>query len=186
ETLCRLRGYDLSVAEGKHTRRLEKARKRFPPIVQLAITVSIEHLTAVLSECMLSEGSVLEQADPTMAALWRWHSVEEMEHKAVAFDVYRAVGGTESMRMKVMRRVFFMSMMQFLSGTAYMLRKDGLLFSPGIWKDGLQDLFGKEGIVTSAKPSFQEFFREGFHPWQQDTQYLLDRWVQDFEVSTVA
>ena len=30
--------------------------------------------------------------------LFLWHALEESEHKAVAFDVYKAVGGTERMR----------------------------------------------------------------------------------------
>ena len=30
-----------------------------------------------------------------MSAMWRWHALEETEHKAVAFDVYRAVEGND-------------------------------------------------------------------------------------------
>ena len=30
--------------------------------------------------------------------LFVWHALEESEHKAVAFDVYRAVGGSERLR----------------------------------------------------------------------------------------
>jgi len=31
--------------------------------------------------------------DENFKQLWRWHAIEETEHKAVAFDVYQAVGG---------------------------------------------------------------------------------------------
>ena len=37
---------------------------------------------------------LLEGAHPAMVALWKWHAAEENEHKNVAFDVYKAAGGS--------------------------------------------------------------------------------------------
>jgi predicted metal-dependent hydrolase len=103
--LCEARGYDLEHLEGTLTRRLRWAQENLPPIVNLAITVAIEHFTALFAQLMLRPGSIIDKAEPSMRELWRSHAAEEMEHKSVAFDVYRAVGGTEAMRKSFMRRV---------------------------------------------------------------------------------
>ena len=89
EALCAARGYDLAKLEATLTRRLGWAQKNLPAMTNLAITVAIEHFTAVLAELLLSSGSIMERAEPSMRDLWRWHAAEEMEHKSVAFDVYR-------------------------------------------------------------------------------------------------
>ena len=36
-------------------------------------------------------------------SLFLWHALEESEHKAVAFDVYRAIGGSERTRILTMK-----------------------------------------------------------------------------------
>src|SRR5207244_3358365 len=61
------------------------------PKGHLAVTIALEHFTAIMADAMLTNDGVLEGADPRMAALWRWHAIEETEHKAVAFDVYKTV-----------------------------------------------------------------------------------------------
>ena len=38
---------------------------------------------------------IFHSADPAMAKLWRWHALEETEHKAVAFDVFQQVSGNK-------------------------------------------------------------------------------------------
>jgi predicted metal-dependent hydrolase len=177
ETLCEARGYDLEHLEDTLTRRLRWAQKNFPPLSNLAITVAIEHFTAVLAELLLRPGSIMDRAEPSMRDLWRWHAAEEMEHKSVAFDVYRAVGGTEAMRKSVMRRVSLMMSLEIVKALFYMLKKDGHLFNFKLWRSGLVGLFGKKGAFSGGWAPYKEFYREGFHPWQQDTRELLVQWA---------
>jgi len=61
-----------------------------PPALRLSITVALEHLTATLATVAL-EGPVLDDAHPEVRALLRWHALEEIEHKSVAFDVLARV-----------------------------------------------------------------------------------------------
>ncbi len=64
---------------------LRFARKTLPKKIQLAITVALEHYTAILAEQLLRDPS--HQAniqDPEALKLWMWHALEENEHKIVA------------------------------------------------------------------------------------------------------
>lgn len=70
---------------------------RFPPILRLSTTVALEHFTASLARNALTNG-FLDGAHPVMAQLLRWHAAEEIEHKAVAFDVLKAVDPRYSIR----------------------------------------------------------------------------------------
>lgn len=70
----------------------DRLERWVPPRLRLAGTVAMEHLTASFAEFALVE-PYLDAADPNMAALLRWHAAEEIEHRAVAFEVHRAAGG---------------------------------------------------------------------------------------------
>jgi predicted metal-dependent hydrolase len=179
EALCDARGYDLEKLEGKLTRRLVWAQKNLSPMQNLAITVAIEHFTAVLAELLLRTDSVMDKADPSMRDLWRWHAAEEMEHKSVAFDVYRAVGGSEALRLSVMKRASFFIGFELMRAVFYILRKDKQLFNFSLWRKGLAGLFGKHGAFTGGWAPYKQFYARGFHPWQQDTRQLLVDWAAE-------
>jgi predicted metal-dependent hydrolase len=92
---------------GYPTRRFERiakwglgTRERImPPIANLALTAVLEHFTATLAELLLSDEETRRlMGDEAVRNVFLWHALEESEHKAVAFDAYRAVGGTERMR----------------------------------------------------------------------------------------
>lgn len=184
ETLCAARGYDLDQLEGTLTRRLNWAQKNLSPMKNLAITVAIEHFTAVLAEILLRDGSILDRADPSMRALWRWHAAEELEHKTVAFDVFRAVGGSDALRIGVMRRVSVFLAFELTRALVTILRKDGQLFNVRLWRAGLSSLFGKQGVFGGAWPEYKSFYREGFHPEQQDTRELLVQWAAEPQLTS--
>lgn len=179
EALCKVRDYDLDKLEGKLTGRLRWAQKNLSPLENLAITVAIEHFTAVLAELLLRSDSIMNKADPSMRELWRWHAAEEMEHKSVAFDVYRAVGGTEGLRKSVMKRTSFFIGIELMRALFYILRKDRQLFNFKLWRTGLAGMFGEHGAFSGGWAPYKEFYAEGFHPWQQDTQQLLADWAAE-------
>lgn len=177
EALCRQRGYDLQVMEGRLERNIQRGNKYMTPLQRLAGTAALEHITAILAESMLSEDDpMIYNTDPAMQALWQWHAAEEMEHKAVAFDVYRAVGGTEKMRKNAMRQATFFLMLDIMMGLVHMLRKDKKLWRLHTWREGWKTLFAKGGILRRLWPAYKEYYREGFHPWDRDTRPLLESW----------
>src|SRR5438067_7447522 len=90
-------------------------RQRFlPPASNLAATAALEHFTATLAELVLSSQETRDMfGNNEVRNLFLWHALEESEHKAVAFDVYRAVGGSERLRiwtMKFLRYGFILGM----------------------------------------------------------------------------
>jgi predicted metal-dependent hydrolase len=68
------------------------------PRFGLAITVAMEHFTAVWGEWVIDHPDYMDGCDDVSANLMLYHSIEEVEHKHVAFDVYRAAGGPEAVR----------------------------------------------------------------------------------------
>lgn len=71
--------------------------KLFPPNLRLAATAACEHFTAVLAENFLREMDE-GRVDPVMRKLLGWHACEEIEHRAVAFDVLARADGRHSVR----------------------------------------------------------------------------------------
>src|SRR5919107_5419717 len=107
-------GYPTKQAEAI-TRKGLALRTRFaPPAANLAATAALEHFTATLAELLLTNEDARSMfGHDTMRDLFLWHALEESEHKAVAFDVYKAIGGTERMRvwtMKALRIGFVLGM----------------------------------------------------------------------------
>lgn len=147
------------------------------PAIRLAITVALEHWTAMLGHFVLEDDSILDGADPQMAALWRWHAAEECEHKSVAIDVYRTAGADgENTRRLVMLVTTLLFWGHVVRQQWVMMRSEGLAFSARAWLDLARFLFSEQRAVRRLLPHWLAFFRADFHPWQLDDTALLQRW----------
>jgi len=178
ELLCELRGYSLERFEKNERARMEWAYRELPPRRRLAGTVANEHLTAIMAHDMLSRNDVLTGADPQIAELWRWHGVEETEHKSVAFDVFVAVGGTVSERRQALMLNTFFFFKDTLRNMCIMLQLQGKLWSIREWASGFNFLFIKPGLLRRVFRAWFGFFRKEFHPWQVDNRELINNWKQ--------
>ena len=90
--------------------------------MQLAVTAAAEHYTAVIAERMLTNEYLQSLGRGTEArALLNWHAFEELEHKSVAFDVYRAVGGDEGTRIAVMAALTHAGLQEYGSASNVLL-----------------------------------------------------------------
>lgn len=176
ETICRLHGFDLEKIEKRLLVRLEWVRNNLSMRRQLAGTVAYEHLTAIMANDMLRNDDVLAGADPAIAALWRWHGVEETEHKSVAFDVHQAVGGTIRERRIALLMNSWYFHKDIFGILGYMLKVKGKHRDLRMWLSGLNFLFGRPGILRRLSFSYFRFFRKRFHPWDQDNRDLIDGW----------
>jgi len=144
------------------------------PRFALAATAALEHLTALLARRILEHDSrFTAPMDPRMAALWRWHALEEAEHKTVAFDVLQRVAPSYLLRALALLFTSVGLFSEMLVRTAYMLAKDRELRRfPG----GLRFLFGRAGLLRGAGREYRAWFRRGFHPSQIDDAELIETW----------
>lgn len=151
--------------------------KKLPHSMQLAATVALEHLTAVLGDMLLRHPDLLKGADERYAAIWQWHAIEETEHKAVCFDAYEKVVGTgvsayaQRTLAFVLANLIFWSV--FLPFYVAMLNKSGGVAKLGGWLKLTNLLAGKPGILRRKIPDWLDFFRPGFHPWMHDNREFL-------------
>jgi uncharacterized protein len=180
EALCERRGYDLAAMEAKQLERLKWMKENTSRYQWLAATVALEHITAIMANGILHNPAWLHGAEEPMAELWRWHALEELEHKSVAFDVYRACEGWDKTRRQLLKIVTWHLFRDTLSHTREMLRRVGLHNSPSVWLGGMQFLFGSNGIWRPLIPEWRDFSRADFHPWDIDNRDLLAHWAQRF------
>jgi uncharacterized protein len=180
ETLCKVRGYDLARMEDPFAKNLQFARKHLSPLQQLAGTAAIEHITAIMGESVLKDGTVFEDATPTLSKLWKWHGAEELEHKSVAFDVFKAVGGTEKMLHVAMRRAMFMVLKNIIRMMLYMLRHNSTRTRLRDWREAWDILFARTGLSADIRLRYREWFVPGYHPAQHDTTDLLAAWEASY------
>ncbi|HKW84499.1 MAG TPA: metal-dependent hydrolase [Burkholderiaceae bacterium] len=144
----------------------------------VAATAATEHFTAILAEHLLSHPQVLEGAEPRLRTMWLWHASEEAEHRSVAFDVYRALDGSELWRRRWMRLVAFHFTTDVLRQTARNLWHDGELLRWRTVKSAASFFFGEHGLVRHALRPWRDYFKPSFHPAQQGGE-LAERWLAE-------
>ncbi|MEH3085951.1 MAG: metal-dependent hydrolase [Xylophilus ampelinus] len=163
-------------------RRAERAR-RLPPLHALAATCAFEHLTAVLADGTLRHPRWLEGAGPTMQTLWRWHAAEETEHRAVAFALFQALGGSHRMRIGWYLYVLAMFALDAGRQTAINLRRDGGLLRPRTWREAAGFFLGRDGLVWRCAAPLARYLRRDFHPDTDrdaaSAMALARRWLAD-------
>lgn len=143
----------------------------------LAATAALEHFTATLAELLMTDDEVRASiGHDTVRHLFLWHALEESEHKAVAFDVYRAVGGTERMRvwtMKVLRMVFIVGI---TAQVVVSLALDRATYRPGVLRTSL-GRFRRSGVMRREMwDRLHDYDERGFHPDDRDTSALIEQW----------
>lgn len=169
-------GYPYTL-EGRLRRRAARAA-RLPVQDRLAITCALEHYTAMLADYVLRNPEWLRDAEPQLRVLWSWHAAEELEHKAVAFDVYRAAGGGWVKRVLWYLHVSFAFWLDTLQQTAHNLRRDGRLFAPRTWASAARSFFGRRGMAWALFSPALRYLSPRFHPWQHDNRDLLRLWLE--------
>jgi predicted metal-dependent hydrolase len=148
--------------------------------VNLAFTAALEHYTATLAELVLTDERARDEVGRSTARdILTWHALEESEHKAVAFDVYKAMGGGEIMRIFVM----FLTDLLFIFETSVM-GVISIAMDRDAWRHPIRLLRSFARLPRSPFVSWRalrilaEYHRPGFHPNDRDTTKLIADWRQ--------
>jgi predicted metal-dependent hydrolase len=166
--------------------------KRSPPALALAVTVALEHFTAILAEDALrDDAAILELAHPELRRLLAWHALEELEHKSVAFDVLAAVHPSYALRMAGLALGTACLGGFWLAAMKELLVQEGLTL-----RDAARELAslrthprartGTERLGASIAQGvflrgILEYVKPGFHPDDKDHRPLIDRMLAELE-----
>ena len=160
---------------------LRRVDRLVPPIQRLAYTAALEHYTATIAEALLRKPAAQALlGDTEVRSILLWHALEESEHKAVAFDVYRAMGGSERRRRWAMRIMSTGLIGVIVVGTALsMILTDRSTYNPVRLGRSLLALRHSPFLERDVLAHLRAYQREGFHPDDYDATDLLERWSKE-------
>jgi predicted metal-dependent hydrolase len=157
---------------------------------RLSLIAAIEHFTAVLGDWILDAEALDEvDTDEVMLDLLRWHGAEEVEHRAVAFDMYQHVAADG--RVRYLRRVEGMAFAWptlfylWVVGARYLMRHD-----PGLTKGKYRfrdhRSAARRGLLpswVSLNAAMPRYLRRSYHPSQEGS---LTKAVEYLAISPAA
>ena len=170
---------------GYPTKRFERITKKglalreriAPASSNLAATAALEHFTATLAELLLTSQETRDLfGDDTVRDLFLWHALEESEHKAVAFDVYKAVGGTERMRVLTMKFLRYGFVVMLTSQIVVSLLGDRATYRPGNLRRSWRRVRRSPILRRDLWERLKDYERPDFHPDDHDTTELVEQW----------
>lgn len=140
-------------------------QKHLPTVWLLACTAGGEHVTAFMGADYLEHPEVWSKnSDPKLDALWQWHSAEEVEHKAVCFDVYQEIAGQRWLRNLALISISLPTLAVVTAIQFYLFWKDGLILKRGIWYRYFKFMLEPGGYLRNLSKEYRRYFKKDFHP----------------------
>ncbi len=161
-----------------------------PEIFNLAVTMALEHYTAIMAQMMLADPDYYAGSDRELADMWRWHAIEEIEHKGVAYDtwLHATRDWTRAKRWKVKTIMMLIVTQRFWtkrwSATLDLLAQDGITG----WRAKARlawYLVGTPGTLRKLFVPWATFFLPGFHPWNHDDRALIGKYDSDYAAANL-
>lgn len=176
QVLCEL-GYPTRFVDSATGFAMGLIERIAPKSVQLALTAAAEHFTSVLAEQLLHDDSFGSQDIPDQVKdLFRWHALEECEHKAVAYDVYRDCVDSEAIRIATMQALTALLAMVAFVALATTPLTDRSARNPVRFVKSLVNLRNSPFARKRIALRLLAYYRPGFHPDDRDTEGLVSAW----------
>ncbi len=172
--IMRHQGYEIDQFLDSYKRLSSWLEARTPPKVRLAATAAAEHFTAIMAEGAFSRGA-LDAAAPEMQRLLGWHAAEEIEHKAVAFDVLQTIDPSYLLRIAGLVYATITLGGFWIWGALTLMKQDGVT-----WKSArteMKALRTHDPIVRRVfVRGIRQYLKRDFHPDQNDDAKLAASW----------
>lgn len=183
--VLRAQGYDVDSFLRAYDRLAwDKLEPAFSPELRLAVTAALEHYTAIMAEGALGYGA-LDIAHPKMKQLLLWHACEEIEHKAVAFDVLKAVAPSYATRLAGMTLATLGLAAFWVAATVTLLRQDRAAGRPLTLQQLRETGDDRRSIARDVFwRGFREYLRPDFHPMQNDNLRLARDYLASVGLAT--
>lgn len=180
----RLRDQGIGIDEilEQQQRILAAYRRRTPKWFTLSLTAGAEHMTAIMAHSFMQRSEIFKDADHRMRALYVWHGIEEIEHKAVAFDVLQKIGKANYFQ-RIAGLLYESILFPFhvFMVMNHMLKVDGVKSRWKLWLKGLWWLYGPRGVYMKLMPHYFAYYLPGFHPWKFGNMQIAEQWLQSYE-----
>ncbi len=155
-------------------------------VFRLGIIAAVEHMTCVLGNYILENDKWDEVgADATLLDLLRWHGAEEVEHRCVAFDAYRHLGGNYVSRYYLACITMPMIFALWVNGAAHIMKQDPRfadkrpsVLRPWVWYRWWRD--AKSGMLPDPFWLAQQelsFFSPWYDPLTEGSADLAERYL---------
>ena len=153
---------------------------------RIAVGSGIEHFTSLMAEHFIASG-LFDSAHPKMRALWEWHSLEELEHKHVLFDVYKNSGGGYLRRSIIFVGGVFYANYLAINYAKELMESEGIKTGRFFFFKALKRLFNKkDGVLKSLRRPTFEYFKPSFHPNHIESPAVMTEWAKAYEDSNDA
>ncbi len=176
------RGFPVTELDQFTARLLKFAQRGLSRKQQLAVTVGLEHITAILAKLILEDDNLKAKFDETARNVWIWHATEEVEHKSVSFDLYDKLGDRyfERVVFMVVATAFLLAVMTYFQVRLGLTDKS--IFNVNKTLKGLIRLYGKDGYITRLIPEYITYFRKDFTPRLSDDTALMNKWKAELGI----
>lgn len=154
-----------------------------PHELSLATTAALEHFTAILAELALS-GSLLEDAHPVVRDLLLWHAAEEIEHKAVAYDVLQRVSPSYALRMAGLGMACLCLGGFGLAASIHLLLQDGPTTLRALPADIRARRRFRRDLHEAIRHGLRDYLRRDFHPDDNDNYALAATYLRHANLAT--
>jgi uncharacterized protein len=177
--VLRAQGFEIDRFLDRYAKIARWLEDRLPAKLNLAGTAAAEHFTAILADGSFENG-ILDVLDPAMQKLLAWHAAEEIEHKAVAFDVLQQIDPSYWLRIAGLAHATVL-LSSFWAWSAISLLRQEKLGWRGLRKNlAKMKASPNDGpIVTRVfLRGIRQYIRRDFHPSDNANEHLARAWFE--------